>query len=76
VNIAGGGSSSLQGTILAPASPISVSGGSSSQSFNLECQIIGYSVKLTGNGLLQITYNQSLNGMTWTSPLLQPYNNK
>jgi hypothetical protein len=33
-------------------------------------------VKLTGNGLLQITYNQSLNGMTWTSLLLQPYNNK
>jgi hypothetical protein len=76
VNIAGGGSSSLQGTILAPAAPISVSGGSSSQSFNLECQIIGYSVKLTGNGLLQITYNQDLNGKTWTSPLLQPYNNK
>lgn len=76
VNIAGGGSSALQGTILAPGAPISVSGSSSSDSFDLECQIIGYTVKLTGNGLVSITYNQSLNGMTMTNPLLQPYNSK
>ncbi len=76
VNIAGGGSSALQGSILAPGAPISVSGNSTSQSFNLESQIVGYSIKMTGSGLVQITYNQSVNGTTWTNPLLQPYNNK
>ncbi len=76
VNIAGGGDSALQGSILAPGAPISVSGSSSSDSFELECQIVGYTIKLTGNGLVNITYNQNVNGTTWTNPLLQPYNNK
>jgi hypothetical protein len=76
VNIAGGGGSKIQGTILAPAAPVSIGGGSDSASFSLQSQIIGYSLKLAGGSYLQITYDQSLNGMTWTSPLLQPYNSK
>ncbi len=76
VSIEGGGDSALQGTILAPAARVTIAGNSTSSSFNLESQIIGFSVSLSGSGSLQITYNQSTNATTWTTPSLQPYYNK
>jgi hypothetical protein len=76
VSIEGGSDSAIQGTILAPAARVSIAGNSGTSSFNLESQIIGFSVGLSGSGSLQITYNQSLNGKTWTPPMLQPYNSR
>ena len=73
VTLEGGSNSTLVGTILAPSSLISLSGGSAGDSLNLQCQIIGYSIKLTGNGTLNITYDQSVNATTWTNPELLPY---
>lgn len=76
LSIEGGGASAVQGTILAPAARVTIAGNSTSSSFNLESQIIGFSVSLSGSGSLQITYNQSTNATTWTTPSLQPYYNK
>jgi hypothetical protein len=74
VKINGGSGSIFSGTILAPGSLITLEGGSSTGSpVNLWSQIIGYSVKLTGNSNLNIFYDKSLNATTWTNPQLQPY---
>jgi hypothetical protein len=73
ISIEGGSNSNFVGTILAPASLITLSGGSAGDSLNLQCQIIGYSIKLTGNGTLNITYDKSVNATTWTNPELLPY---
>jgi hypothetical protein len=59
ISIEGGSNSNFVGTILAPASLITLSGGSAGDSLNLQCQIIGYSIKLTGNGTLNITYDRA-----------------
>lgn len=73
ITINGGSDEYLVGTILAPASLITLNGGASGDSLNLDCQIIGYSIKLTGNGTLNIQYNKSKNGVTVTNPILKPY---
>jgi hypothetical protein len=73
VTLTGGSGSVFAGTILAPASPITLSGGSAGDSVNLQCQILGYTIKATGSGILNITYDQSKNATTWTNPLLQPF---
>jgi len=74
VSLEGGSDTHFIGTILAPASLVSLSGGNSSDdSLNLGCQIIGYSVKLTGNGTLNISYNESEVATTWINPELLPY---
>ena len=73
VKIAGGNGSTFIGTMLAPASLITLEGGSSTDSLNLECQIIGYSINVTGGGTLNINYYQSKVGSTWSNPLLVPY---
>jgi len=73
VKIAGGNGSTFVGTILAPSSLVTLEGGTATDSLNLECQIIGYSVKVTGGGTLNITYTQSKVATTWTSPVLQLY---
>ncbi len=73
IKLTGGSSNTYIGTILAPASPITLDGGSSSDSLNMQTQIIGYSINLTGGGNLNITYDQSKNAMTWTNPQLTQY---
>lgn len=74
VKINGNSGSIFSGTILAPGSLVTLEGGSSTGSpVNLWSQIIGYSVKLTGNSNLNIFYDKSLNATTWTNPQLQPY---
>jgi len=73
VKIAGSNGSTFIGTILAPASHITLEGGASGDHLNLECQIIGYSIEVTGNGTLEVEYNQSKNGQTWTNPELALY---
>jgi len=73
VKIAGGNGSTFVGTILAPSSLITLEGGTSTDSLNLECQIIGYSLRATGGGMLNITYTQSKVATTWSSPVLQLY---
>jgi len=71
VKIAGSNNSQFVGTILAPSSLITLDGGSSTDSLNLQCQVIGYSIKITGNGTLNITYNGAKEGKAWTNPILQ-----
>jgi Flp pilus assembly protein TadG len=55
----GNASWNIRGTILAPASDITING--TQDGFSLHSQIIGYTVKLTGNGNTTIQYNHSDN---------------
>jgi Flp pilus assembly protein TadG len=55
----GNASWNIRGTILAPASDITING--TQDGFALHSQIIGYTVKLTGNGNTTIQYNDSDN---------------
>ncbi len=74
VSLTGGSDTTYVGTILAPGSLITLSGGSGTgNSLNLQTQIIGEQIKLTGSGNLNITYNQSQNAMTYQAPQLTPY---
>jgi len=69
VNITGGNGSQFTGTILAPGSEITLNGGSGA--IGLNSQIIGYAVKITGNGTLNINYNPEDNAITTTNPGLE-----
>ncbi len=73
VKITGGSSNTYIGTILAPASLVSLNGGSGTDSLNMQTQIIGYSLVLTGSSNLTITYNQNQNAKTYSNPQLTPY---
>jgi Flp pilus assembly protein TadG len=66
VTITGNSGSTFTGTILAPASHITLDG--SGNSFSLDTQIIGYNTTITGSGHIEITFNQSNNGVTVTQP--------
>jgi Flp pilus assembly protein TadG len=67
VTITGSNGSSFTGTILAPGSLVTLQGSSSATNpVNLQCQIIGYSISLGGNGNLNISYDQSVNAVTYT----------
>ncbi len=73
VTINGDAGSTFIGTILAPNSLITLSGGSDTESNQLQCQIIGYSISVTGGAHLNISFSQSQNGKTYTNPSLNPY---
>jgi hypothetical protein len=66
VTITGSSGSTFTGTILAPASHITLDG--SGNTFSLDTQIIGYDNTITGSGHIDITFNQANNGMTLTQP--------
>ena len=66
VTITGNSGSTYTGTILAPASHITLDG--SGNTFSLDTQIIGYDTTITGSGHIEITFNQANNGMTLTQP--------
>ena len=66
VTITGNSGSSYTGTVLAPASHITLDG--SGNTFSLDTQIIGYDNTITGSGHIDITFNQANNGMTLTQP--------
>jgi hypothetical protein len=69
LNITGANGSQYTGTILAPASEITLNGGSGTVGLN--SQIIGYAVKITGSGTLDIQYNAVDNLITTTNPSLE-----
>jgi len=69
VNINGNSSSSITGTILAPASPVSVEGSGGVEGIN--SQIIGYTVDFSGNGGTLISYTGSENYDAGESPVLE-----
>ncbi len=75
VNIGGGSGSTYTGSIIAPSSLVQISGssGSSSDQLTLETQIIGFSIKISGGGLININFNKCLTAMTRLNPQLQPY---
>ena len=73
VKINGGSNSHFVGSILAPASHVLLAGGSETDSVDLECQIMGFSIEVYGNSYLNITYNGAKNGQAWTNPILQLY---
>jgi putative Flp pilus-assembly TadE/G-like protein len=74
VGISGNAGSTFTGTILAPKSLITLTGtGDSSSGIDLQTQIIGYSVKITGSGYLNINYDPCVTTKTYTKPKLQPY---
>ncbi|HEY5982648.1 MAG TPA: pilus assembly protein TadG-related protein [Anaerolineales bacterium] len=73
VKLAGGNGSTFIGTVLAPASLITLEGGSSGDHLNLEVQIIGYSINVTGGGVLDVEYNEGTGATTYTNPELILY---
>ena len=66
ITITGDDQSTFTGTILAPQSHIKLNGGSGTVGLNT--QIIGFSVAIEGNGVLDINYNQSKSAVTTTQP--------
>jgi hypothetical protein len=68
LTITGNNGSIFTGTILAPASHLTLDG--SGNTFSLDTQIIGYNVTITGSGNIDITYNQANNAVTTTHPSL------
>jgi hypothetical protein len=66
VTITGNNGSEFTGTVLAPASHVTLNG--SGNSFSLDTQIIGYDMTITGNGNIEITFNQANNAVTTTNP--------
>jgi hypothetical protein len=70
VTITGSNGSTFVGIILAPASHIILNGGAGGDHLDLETQIIGYSIEVTGSGTLDVEYNQGAWNTTWTNPLL------
>lgn len=73
VTLTGGSASQYIGTILAPGSFVTLNGGNTGDSLNLDAQIIAYSLRLTGSGSLNITYTQSHNATTYSNPAISPY---
>lgn len=70
VNITGNSGSTFTGTILAPASHVTLDG--SGNTFSLDTQIISYNTTITGAGRIDITYNKANNAITTTKPTLAP----
>ncbi len=68
VTLTGNDDSQFTGTILAPASLVTLAG--STLGVGFDSQIIGYAVKLTGDGNLNIHYNATNNMTTTTNPSL------
>lgn len=78
VTLSGGSNSVFVGTILAPSSLVTIEGASDGTSLDLQAQIIGYSIKLTGSGgqgegSLRISFSQSQVATTFTNPELKPF---
>lgn len=69
VTLNGGSESVIEGTILAPASPIVINGNSSSSGF--QSQIIGYSIEVGGSANVALVYSDAQNFNSWTMPEVQ-----
>lgn len=59
IKINGDSDSSFAGTILAPASPIQINGTGGADGFH--CQVVGYTVDISGTSDMDIRYNDSEN---------------
>ena len=69
IDITGSNGSQYTGTILAPTSDVTLNGGSGTVGLN--SQVISYTVKIDGNGTLNVTYNPQENAHTTTNPSLE-----
>jgi hypothetical protein len=69
VKLTGASGSVFTGTILAPKANTEILGNNGTLALN--SQIISYTVKLSGGGKLDITYDQAQNGKAWTNPGVQ-----
>ena len=69
VALNGNAQSSFQGTVLAPASEIVINGNASAYGFH--CQIIGYTIDVTGQSLIVIKYIDDQNYDAVVSPEIQ-----
>jgi Flp pilus assembly protein TadG len=69
ITINGDSASSFTGTILAPASPIDILGSGSSD--GLHCQVIGYTVNISGTSGTKIVYNDNENWDAPTPPAIE-----
>ena len=69
LTVTGNNGSEFTGTILAPASHITLNG--SGNTFSMDAQIIGYDTTITGSGYIDITYNAGNNASTTTQPGLE-----
>ncbi|HKY56326.1 MAG TPA: pilus assembly protein TadG-related protein [Anaerolineales bacterium] len=69
VTLNGGSESVIEGTILAPASPIVINGNSSSSGF--QSQIIGYTIEVGGSANVALVYSDAQNYDSWTMPEVQ-----
>lgn len=69
VTLNGSSGSEFTGTILAPSSLISLEGVHTS--YDVNSQLIGYSLKTSGSASIHIYYDQSLNNLATYKPLIQ-----
>jgi hypothetical protein len=66
IKLTGNNGSTFTGTILAPGSSTEITG--TNGTIALNSQIISYTVKVSGTGNLNITYNEDQQGIAWTNP--------
>lgn len=66
ITLTGDNGSTFTGTILAPTSSTEILGNNGTLALN--SQIISYTVKVSGGGTLDITYDENLSGRAWTNP--------
>jgi Flp pilus assembly protein TadG len=66
IKLTGSNGSQFTGTILAPNSHTEILGNNATLALN--SQVISYTVKVSGGGNLNITYNEDQNGHAWTNP--------
>lgn len=69
IKLTGDSGSVFTGTVLAPQSHTEILGNNGTLALN--SQVISYTVKVSGGGNLDITYNENQNGKAWTNPGVQ-----
>ena len=69
ITISGNNGSNFTGTILAPASSCTLQG--SGTAFSMDAQMICYDTTITGDGNIDITFNDANNAVTTIKPTIQ-----
>ncbi len=68
ITLTGNAGSVFTGTVLAPASHVELSGSGPGNTLDINGQIIGYDMSITGSGTINVTYNAADNATTTTQP--------
>jgi hypothetical protein len=72
IYLSGNSGSTFTGTILAPSSHVELHG--TGGTIGMDCKIIADTIDVTGDGTIDLTYNESNNATTTTNPDIQVIN--